>query len=136
MRRAYLGIKFHPDLRNRGLIETHTAVLAQAGFATTCIVRDLEAWATHKFDPVDLMARTFEIIRASDLAIIDLSEKGVGLGIEAGYAFANGIPLVTVARAGCDVSETLRGISTAVVPYQTPADLLPHWQAWPEILIP
>lgn len=130
MKHAYLGIKFHPDQRNRALIETHTAVLTRAGFTTTCIARDLEQWGTHTFAPQVLMRRTLEIIRASDLAIIDLSEKGVGLGIEAGYAFAHTVPLVVVAPTGCDISETLHGIATAVVAYDTPADLLPFWRSW------
>lgn len=133
MKRAYLGIKFHPDQRNRALIEAHTAVLAQAGFKTTCIVRDLEQWGVHRFAPRELMARTFAIIRASDLAIIDLSEKGVGLGIEAGYAYAQTVPLAVVVQTGRDISATLRGIATAVVAYDTPADLLPFWRGWSHI---
>jgi len=29
--------------------------------------------------------------------VVDLTEKGVGVGIEAGYARARGIPIVTIA---------------------------------------
>ena len=49
---------------------------------------------------------------------VDLTEKGVGLGIEAGYACAKGIPIVIVAQQGSDISATLQGISQQVIFYQ------------------
>lgn len=125
---AYLGIKFHADNRNRDKIEAISRTLTQAGLTTTCIVRDVESWGKHKFTPQELMARTFGVIEASDLAIIDLSEKGVGLGIEAGFAFARGIPLVTIAQANSDISTTLRGISQHVFLYTEFDELIPFWK--------
>ncbi len=127
MLKAYLGIKYHSDNRNRPTIEAISRTLAAAGFNTTCITRDVEGWGRHKFSPEALMTRTFSVIAASDLAIIELSEKGVGLGIEAGYAYAQKIPLVTIARAGSDISTTLRGISDEVFIYQDVADLVEQW---------
>ncbi|MBE2225099.1 MAG: nucleoside 2-deoxyribosyltransferase [Anaerolineae bacterium] len=124
MKQAYLGIKFYADQRNRPLIEMITAVLTQAGWTTQVIVRDVEQWGAVQLTPQALMARTFAVIEASDMAVIDLTEKGVGLGIEAGYAFAKGIPVMTIARAGSDISTTLRGISKAVCLYRNEADLV------------
>ena len=121
---AYLGIKYHPDHRNRERIALITDALAAVGYATTCITRDVEQWGTISFSPQELMARTFAVIEASKLCVIDLTEKGVGLGIEAGYAFAKGIPIVTVAQTGADISETLRGISQTVGFYQSLGDLV------------
>jgi nucleoside 2-deoxyribosyltransferase len=69
------------------------------------------------------MARSFEEIDSSDLVVVDLTEKGVGLGIEAGYAHARGIPVVTIARQGADISQTLRGISAQVLWYEGRDDL-------------
>ncbi|MCA9950930.1 MAG: hypothetical protein KDE48_14865 [Anaerolineales bacterium] len=128
IKKAYLGIKFYVDHRNRAKIEAISGTLAQVGYATTCITRDVEKWGQHKFSPQELMAHTFNVIAASDLAIIDLSEKGVGLGIEAGYAFARGIPLVTIAQANADISTTLRGISQSVFLYNHFDDLIPFWK--------
>jgi hypothetical protein len=45
------------------------------------------------------------------------------LGIEAGYAYAQMIPVITIAREGSDISDTLRGISQGVYFYRVPADL-------------
>ena len=124
MKQAYLGIKFYADQRNRSLIEMITDALKEAGWTTHVIVRDLENWGAVQFDPETLMARTFAVIEASDIAVIDLTEKGVGLGIEAGYPFAKGIPVITIARDGSDISTTLRGISQEVCLYRNKADLI------------
>ena len=124
MKQAYLGIKFHADQRNRPLIEMITNALTKAGWITQVIVRDLEEWGSVQFEPQTLMARTFAVIEASDIAVIDLTEKGVGLGIEAGYAFSKGVPVFTIARAGSDISTTLRGISQDVCLYRNEDDLV------------
>lgn len=124
MKQAYLGIKFYADQRNRPLIEMITTALIKTGWTTQVIVRDLEEWGAVQFEPQTLMARTFAVIEASDIAIIDLTEKGVGLGIEAGYAFAKGIPIITIAREGADISTTLRGISQEVCLYRNESDLV------------
>jgi 2'-deoxynucleoside 5'-phosphate N-hydrolase len=87
MKKAYLGIKYHSDHRNKGKIELISSIVEKLGFAATCITRDVEKLGQVKFSPNDLMLETFKIIESSDIAIIDLSEKGVGLGIEAGYAY-------------------------------------------------
>lgn len=63
------------------------------------------------------MQRSFAEIEASDVVVIELTEKGVGVGIEAGYAYARGIPLVTIARKAADISETLQGISQKLFLY-------------------
>ncbi len=73
------------------------------------------------------MKKTFDLIGECDLVIIELSEKGVGLGIETGYACAKGIPVVTVAKRGSDISETLRGISEEIIFYDDVRDLEPFF---------
>jgi len=100
-----------------------SSALQARGFETVCIARDVEQWGQLKFDARELMLRTFAAIDASDLVVVDLSEKGVGIGIEAGYARAKNIPIVTIAQIGADVSETLRGISRAVLWYDGVDDL-------------
>jgi nucleoside 2-deoxyribosyltransferase len=128
--KAYIAIKYHTDSRNRPLIEALSAVLAEAGAGSLCIARDVEGWGRVRLDPAALMERSFAEIDASDFLLVDLTEKGVGIGIEAGYARARGIPVLTVAREGSDVSETLRGISREVHLYEDPADLRAALEKW------
>jgi nucleoside 2-deoxyribosyltransferase len=109
--KAYIAIKYHANHSNRERIEEISAALERQGFETVCITRDIERWGKVQFDPDTLMQRTFKEIDTSDVVVVDLTEKGVGVGIEAGYAFAKDIPIVTIARTGSDISETLRGIS-------------------------
>ena len=121
--KAYIAIKYHPDGRNRTKIEMLSEVLAEQGWASVCVFRDLENWGRIHFDPNELMRKSFEFIDSSDLIVIDLTEKGVGIGIEAGYAFARNVQIVTVAEEGADISTTLKGISNSVFHYRNRNDL-------------
>lgn len=121
--KAFISIKHHDDQRNRAWIEEIARALEQSGIVSVCVARDLEKWGQVQFDPETLMRRTFAEIDSSDLVVVDLSEKGVGVGIEAGYAHAKHIPIVTIAQKGADISTTLLGISRDVFWYEKPADL-------------
>jgi len=119
---AYLAIKYHSDHRNRSLIEAISDTLTHHGCKTYCVVRDLEQWGEKRFSAQDLMKQSFAAIDTCDFVLVELSEKGVGLGIEAGYAYAKGKPIVTLAREGFDISTTLAGISAHTMSY-TPTTL-------------
>ena len=119
----YLAIKYHADHHNRTAIEAITAVLAAQGHTVFCVARDLEQWGAVSFAPAELMRHSFQAIDGADALIVDLTEKGVGLGIEAGYAYANGIPVVTIAPTGADISATLRGITAHLFFYTAYGDL-------------
>lgn len=121
--KIYLAIKYHADQRNRQVIENITAALTAQGHELFCLVRDLEQWGAVTFPPDQLMQHTFQMIAAADVVLVDLTEKGVGLGIEAGYAHAHNIPVVTIAQTGADISATLRGISTTVFCYNDYTEL-------------
>ncbi len=121
--KAYIAIKYHQDNKNRATIEDISAALEKNDVETVCIARDVECWGDVTFSPSDLMRRSFDEIDASDVVIVDLTEKGVGVGIEAGYAHAKGKRIVTIARQGADISETLLGISHKVMVYGCLDDL-------------
>jgi nucleoside 2-deoxyribosyltransferase len=115
--KLYLAIKYHPNQQNRAQIEAISGILERQGFETVCIARDVEQWGQVHFTPAELMQRSFAEIETSDVVVIELTEKGVGVGIEAGYAYAKGIPIITIARKGSDMSETLAGISQKLFLY-------------------
>ena len=132
--RAYIAIKFHEDSRNKGQIEKLSNLLHQYGFESICIARDFEKWGQVKFNSHELMQLVFKQIDQSNFIIVDLTEKGVGIGIEAGYAYAKNIPIVTIASKSSDISESLRGISSCIFFYDNYDDLLPFFAELSTIL--
>lgn len=115
--RAYFAIKFRPDYRDREWINEISESLLSVGIETSVMVRDHEMWGENRLSPHELMQRTFEEINVADFIIIEFSEKGVGLGIEAGYAFAVCKPIIVVAKYGSEISTTLQGIAQHVIFY-------------------
>lgn len=121
--KIYIGIKYYDDYRNKEIIDKISSILENMGHETICIVRDIENEGWMKYSPQELMELTFRKIDTCDLVIIDLTEKGVGLGIEAGYAYAKDIPIITIAKKGSNISETLVGISREMLFYDDINDI-------------
>lgn len=124
--RAYFGIKYYPDMHNRALIETLSQIIEQTGWQTTITVRDLELWGKKALSPQQLMQLSFDSIQQSNVLFLEVSEKGVGLGIEAGYAYALHIPIILLAKIGTEISTTLSGIASQILFYEQFEDLLPQ----------
>ncbi len=121
--KAYISIKYREDNSNKDCIQKISTALQQNGFETVCIARDIENWGQVQLSAQELMQRTLAEIDSSHLVVIDLTEKGVGLGIEAGYAYAKQIPIVVIARTGSDISTTLQGIARKLFLYDEFEDL-------------
>ena len=121
--KAYLAIKFHENCKNRKLVEQISEALQKANFNATVMIRDYEKWGKVKFTPEELMKLTFKLIRESEILVVEFSEKGVGLGIEAGYAYAMNKPIIVIAKRESDISTTLRGIAKDVFLYDNPEEL-------------
>ena len=98
--KAYISIKFREDNSNKDCIQKISSALERSGFETVCVARDIENWGEAEFSPADLMQRSFSAIESSDVFVVDLSEKGVGLGIEAGYAHAVKVPIASNRKRG------------------------------------
>jgi len=121
--KAYLAIKYYPDARNRKKIEEISQILENQGVSSFCMIRDREKWGKIKFPPKKLMGLAFRAIDECDFVLVELTEKGYGTGIEAGYAYAKGKPVITIAKKGSDISNTLRGISAKVIEYKNIKEL-------------
>lgn len=120
MNKIYLAIKFKEDDSNRNLVETIIHCIEENNYKASAPVRDC---ASSAFDPEELMRVAFKEIDESSALIAEFSEKGVGVGIEAGYACAKGLPIFVIAKSGSDVSETLRGIARSVAYYNDPTEI-------------
>lgn len=86
--KIYLAIKYHSNNLNRHHIESLTQHLETQGHRVICAVRDFESWGTKSFNSKELLLKAFDAIKESDLVLIEATEKGMGVGIETGYARA------------------------------------------------
>ncbi len=80
----------------------------------------------YKFDQVQerqMMQQAMADIDNCDLLIAETSDKGIGIGIEAGYAKAKGKQVVYVRQKETEHSTTVSGISDFQVIYLDTADL-------------
>jgi 2'-deoxynucleoside 5'-phosphate N-hydrolase len=119
----FLSIKFHEDGSNLNLINSIIKEAKDSGNEMVSIFTDYENNGEKNFEPSELMKITFNAINDCDAFVVDLSEKGVGLGIEAGYAFSKGIPIYIIAKNNSDISDTLKGISRGLFLYSSPSEL-------------
>jgi len=120
--KAYLAIKYHKDGRNHGLIREICEVLRALEIETIAPVIHLETDGK-KLEPKELMQKSLAELRTCDILIAECSEKSVGLGIEAGYAFSIAKPIILIAKEGSEVSPTLLGIAEKIIFYNNPAEL-------------
>jgi nucleoside 2-deoxyribosyltransferase len=71
-----------------------------------------------------MMQQAFREIDAADLLIAEVSEKGIGVGIEIGYAAAKGKPVIYLRNASSEHSTTAAGSASHVIIYKNTADLV------------
>ncbi len=121
--RIYLAIKYHEDNSNQDLILKLLEKLETAGIETVSVMRDFEQWGKNHYEPKELMELSFEQIDQCDALILEFSEKGVGLGIEAGYCFSKKKPIFVIAKEGSEISGTLQGIKKDICFYNEVSDL-------------
>jgi nucleoside 2-deoxyribosyltransferase len=121
--KIFFVIKFHEDLSNKKEIEEICESLRLAGAEIIVTARDYEKWGGVVLNSAELMRLAFKTTDESDLLLVEFSEKGVGLGIEAGYAYAKGIPIVVIAKKGSDISKTMEGVAKEVIFYEKAEDV-------------
>ena len=95
--KVFISIKYHIDHANQPRLRIIRELARMHGMDPVCIADRADPGELLEFDPHELMRKTFLELRDSKLVVVDLTEKGVGVGIEAGYARARGIPIVTIA---------------------------------------
>jgi len=79
---------------------------------------------TDKVDDKELMNRALAQIDEADLVMVELSNKSIGVGIEAGYAKAKGKPIIYLHQEGTEIKQAMNGIAELVITYQSVEDLI------------
>ena len=121
--KAYVAFKFKEDYSDKEFIEKVSSALHTAGLDTVVMVRDYEKWGAVKMTPQEFMPLALKAIDDCDILIAEFSEKGVGLGIETGYAYAKEKPVIVIAKSGTQISDTLSGIAKQIIFYKNPEEL-------------
>ncbi len=118
---AYLSVKFEGD-DNQELIEQLCTAAERAGLTVACTNRDYDDYGRRESSE-PLTAFMFEGIERADLVLLEVTDRGIGQGIEAGYAAANQVPVILLATSDADLSPTLRDLATEIIEYHGFEDL-------------
>ena len=121
--RAFLSIKFWGDDRNRQDVEGVISAIEKAGLEVYCFQRDAEKWGEVEFEPKEMMDITLNQIDKSDFLIADVGDWPIGVGVEAGYAYAKGIPIICTCSVDKKVANTVAGLTEKVIRYVDYVDL-------------
>ena len=123
---SFFALKFHDGDEDRAKVESIEKALNKAGITITVMARDVEKWGKAEIPKGKTLMTdyAFPAMKKCDCNIIEFSEKGVGLGINAGYCYAIGKPIFVIAKTGSDISTTISNLATKVIFYDTPEDLI------------
>ena len=121
--RVFLSIKFWGDDRNREDVEGIIDAIESAGFDVFCFVRDAEEWGKNQFEPEEMMEITFNQISQSDFVVANVADWPIGVGVECGYAYARGVPVICICPTTKKVPNTIGGLAKYVVRYDSYNDL-------------
>lgn len=122
---SFFALKFHEGDEDKAKVEAIEKALKEAGISITLMARDVEKWGKAKIpEGKTLMTDyAFPAMQMCDCNIIEFSEKGVGLGINAGYCYAIKKPIFVIAKTGSDISTTISNLAAKVIFYDQPEDL-------------
>lgn len=125
--KAFLAIKYYDDMRNKNLIETICKSFESQNIEVFAFARNIQNYGPCKMSGNEVMNLAFSQIKKSDIFIIDASELSIGIGIEAGVALSNGIPIYLIANKNSYVSNSVKGIAKKSYFYSS-ADELRNWK--------
>ncbi|WP_119066767.1 hypothetical protein [Aggregatilinea lenta] len=120
MSRAFVSASYGHRVALAPALAAIRAALIAAGW-TPCIF--VEAYIFAPSDQRAMMEAMQAELRASNLLVAEVTHKAIGVGVEAGYAAALGLPIVAVRHADAEPSTTVGGLAARTVVYREPGDL-------------
>ena len=121
--KAFLAVKYYDDMRNKDLIETICSRLTRQNIKVFAFARNIQNYKPCTMSGSEVMKIAFNEIKSSDIFIIDASELSIGIGIEAGVAYCNNIPIYLLANTNSYVSNSIRGIAKKSFFYNDISDI-------------
>ena len=123
--KIYITTRFK-GTENKSDIEKLCLAVRNSGVEDFSFVRDVENYQKTFDNPKDLWERSLLEIKGCDALLIDVSDAPTGgRVIEAGIAYALGLPIIVIAKTGVPFKELFTGISTEVINYDEYSDIVP-----------
>lgn len=117
---AYIAVSF----RERKLVEREVAAIEST--LKNVAIDPFVFVDRYHFDPAHekaMMQQAMDDLDRCDLLIAEVSDKGIGIGIEVGYAKAKNKPVIYIRNNSAKHSTTVSGISDYQIIYQDVDDL-------------
>ncbi|HTY81377.1 MAG TPA: nucleoside 2-deoxyribosyltransferase [Dehalococcoidales bacterium] len=115
--RVFLSIKFNSEEDNRKQIEEIISGIESSGAEVFCFCRDRELWGETMYRAEELMELTLAEIDKSDVLVADVTDWPISVGVEAGYAFAKGKPIICVCQRQKRLATSVTGLTPHVIRY-------------------
>ncbi len=117
---AFIALSFNHRHELAPVIDTVTSTLASFDIESFAFVYEYTFKPQHA---KQMMQTSFRHIRECNLLIAEVSHKGIGIGIEIGYATALGKPVYAFRHFTAEPSTTVEGTATHTLIYQDTTDL-------------
>ena len=114
MMQAYISISFSKRNLLSAELEAITGALSQLHIDSFIFVDNYTFAPTQE---QEMMRQAFADIEKSDFLIAETSDKGIGIGIEVGYAKAKGKPVIYLRHITAEHSTTVSGASDYQIIY-------------------
>ena len=118
--RAYVSISFSNKQLLSATLHAITETLSQFNIAAFVFVNNYSFKHTEE---KQMMQQAMSDIDDCDLLIAEVSDKGIGIGVEVGYAKGKGKPVIYLRHKEAEHSTTVSGISDFHIIYADNADL-------------
>jgi nucleoside 2-deoxyribosyltransferase len=118
--KAYISVSY----KNRKSVDSEIEEIIQTLRESS--ISSLVFVDRYRFEPEqehEMMKTAMSEIDSCDLLIAEVSDKGIGIGVEVGYAKAKGKPVVYLRHQNAEHSTTVSGVSDFQVIYSDITDL-------------
>ena len=120
MKKVYIGVGFKERKALDGEINVIKDVLSSNGYTPVVFVDDFSFGPSNE---KEMMRVACEEIADSEMLVVELSSKAIGVGIEVGYAKALGKRIIYLRKKDAEYSKTIGGLADVSIEYGNPDDL-------------
>lgn len=120
MRRAYISVSFAKRKELEDELITIKSTLQHYDVDSLIFV---DKYKFSLAEETEMMTQAIAVIDACDFLIAEVSHKGIGIGVEVGYAKAKGKIIIYLRNSKAEHSTTVAGVSDYQIIYDDNNDL-------------